>query len=160
MHSIIEQHFRSSYRSWVKRVYSRIKSEPDAEDVVMEAYARVLKYQHTFREGDKFDHWFSRIVGNAVKDWKREQHNQYGHAEIFNEEEYLIPDPAGKRDLLTTIQEEIEKIDKADQREILHLSFILGLKQREIIQITNNTSGSINMLIHKFKYKLREKYME
>jgi RNA polymerase sigma factor (sigma-70 family) len=160
MNKLLEEHFRSFYRSWVKRVYCRVKNDADAEDIVMEAYARALKYQHTFVVGNNLDYWFSRIIANTVKDWKREQHNQFGHTEVLDEDNHPIPDPSIKRDLFSTLQAEINKIENPEQVEILSLYFLLGYKQHEVVHITNATAGSVNMLVHKFKVKLKGRYME
>lgn len=161
VHNIIEENFRSSYRSWVKRVYCRVKKNEDAEDIVMEAYTRALKYQHTFIQGNNFEYWFSRIIANAVKDWKREQHNQFEHQEEFDEQEMApCPDPSIKRDLYATLSAEIDELEKPERAEIVHLYFILGFKPRDIMKITNQKSVIVNNTIQHFKGKMKGKYME
>ncbi len=161
MYQLIEEHFRNNYRNWVVRINHRVKNVPDAEDIVMEAYARALQYADTYDKDKPFDHWFSRIVSNCVKAWKREQHNQHAYAEEFNENEMNpVSDPSIKRDLMETLRVEIEAIDDPMHVEILKLHYLSGYKTKDIVMITNYTYGCVNMAIHRFKYKCKDRYME
>lgn len=160
MQTIIAKHFKFNYNTLVKRVkYRTGNNEADAEDVVMEAYVRAIQYKESFEMGSPFNLWFSRILSNCLKDWKREQFNQ-GCTESFDEEEVdPLPDPAEKKNLLDTLQKEIWAVEDENHREVLKLYYLYGFKLREVVQITNMKYQTANQIIHRFKNKMKEKHV-
>ena len=161
MYALIEQHFNNYYQTFIKRINHRVKNVYDAEDIVMEAYARALQYHNAYDGSKPFDHWFSRILTNSVKDWKREQHNQHSYAEEFNENEMkTVSDPSIKKDLLSTLSAEIALLKNEEHAAVLVLYYLLGYKPREIVQITDVKIKMVNYITQRFKYRLKEQYME
>lgn len=157
MQTIIEKHFKFNYRTMVKRVkYRTNNNEADAEDVVMEAYTRALKYKDTFEMGSPFNNWFGRIVSNSLKDWKAEQFN-HSISEEFDEQEIEpIPDFKLESQLLEIIHQHIQGLKNEQIKEILCLYFTHGFKTREVSQISDVNYNTVHSVIKRFKQSMKE----
>lgn len=157
MFKTIEEHYIKNYALLIKRFKRRAGTEWDAEDVVQEAYYRALKYSHTFVEGMNFQHWFTRIVINVLKD-------HYSDISCMDsvefDEELLEPDYHNSlpKDAQQVLKEEVEAITNSDHREVVNLYFIYGFKLREINQIVEMKYKNIDLIIQRFRKMLKEKY--
>ena len=159
MHTIIAKHFLFNRCTLVKRVKYRTNgNEADAEDVVQEAYCRALKYKDSFEMGMNFGHWFSRIVANAYKDWKREQYNHSLNEEFDENEVEPTEDSSVQDNLINRISQEIELLEDVEHKSILRLHFVYGFKLRELAQISPLKYREIVYIITKFKEQLKVRH--
>ena len=120
-----------------------IKSQVDAEDVVITSFTKVFKSIHTFRfqEEGSLEGWIRKVVVNDSLLWLRRRHN-------FNLTESLddaIPEP----DLSQFSQLEAEDIYKmianlpTGYRTVFNLNVVEGYSHEEIgalLSITQSTS--------------------
>lgn len=159
MQTIIEKHFKFNYNTIVKRVKWRTNgNEADAEDVVMEAYVRALRYKDSFEMGNPFNYWFGRIVSNALKDWKREQFNSTLTDEFEEDKSVPSKDTSMHDALIQKIALEIDALEEEEHKEVLRLSLMYGFKLRQVVQITNLKYKTIDQIIQRFKARLKEKH--
>jgi len=159
MHTIIAKHFLFNRSTLVKRVKYRTNgNEADAEDVVQEAYCRALKYKDSFEMGMNFGHWFSRIVANAYKDWKREQYNHSLNEEFDENEVEPTEDNSVQNNLIKRIAHEIDLVADTNHKEILRLHLVFGFKLREVVQITHLKYREVTYIITKFKEQLKVRH--
>ena len=120
-----------------------IKSQIDAEDVVITSFTKVFKGIHTFKfkEEGSLEGWIRKVVVNESLMWLRRRHN-------FNLTESLddaIPEP----DLSQFSQLEAEDIYKmianlpTGYRTVFNLNVVEGYSHEEIgalLSITQSTS--------------------
>lgn len=156
MFSIIEKHYRFNRDTLVKRVSFKLGSREDGEDAVQEAYARALKYSSAFEMGSHFNHWFLRILSNVVKDAISEKYNRANHVELDEEQVEGKEGEGWTKELLKLIEEEIEKVENEQHKEVLEFYFFGGLKHSEIVQLSPLTYHNIRYIIDMFKRRLRE----
>jgi RNA polymerase sigma factor (sigma-70 family) len=156
---IIEEHYRANHKKMVSRVIGRVpnKSRHLAEEVVQEAYARCMKYFHTFNpERKPFSTWFNYILNNACSDCMKIEGNS-GVAPIIYEDEdgdlnpqHLMDDLDIPLGLVVNIQEAMLR-QKPERYDVLNMFFNLGMKPREIAECTNFSYGNIRLIISRFK---------
>lgn len=66
----IGEYFKEGYGGLVKRIARRCPNPQDAEDIVMEGFARALKYKDSYRpEKQEIGVWIFTIVLNAYRDF-------------------------------------------------------------------------------------------
>src|SRR5260370_18634781 len=87
-------------------------NDPDAQDVVQEAYLRAFKFLSGFRGGDSRS-WLLRIVRNCFYDWLRRNRHEESGTE-FDEELHGKADETGTPDALL-----LEKADHELLREAI-----------------------------------------
>lgn len=155
----LEKHFKETYKTLVKIFkYRTDNNEADAEDIIMEAYARALKYKSSFDSSKEFSFWFNRIVINAYKDWKREKFNGSPHEELIEDKIEPVEKSEIREELLKHILSKIEEIDNEIHKEVISLNIIEGFKLKEIVQITNLKYKNVDIIIQRFKNKLKENH--
>jgi RNA polymerase sigma-70 factor (ECF subfamily) len=148
VNKVLEDHFKANYGRLMKRMRFRAGTDWDAEDVIQEAYCRALKYFKTY-DGEHLDQWFSTILNNTFRDYKR---NERGFSTISFEEEELdgvacssVPDR-----VMFEIKQRIEG-KPPEQREVLHRYFLESYTVREISEITGYALEAAFKLVKRFK---------
>jgi len=134
-----------------------LKSDPDAQDVVQEAYLRAMRFFRTFRGGDARA-WLLTIVRNAAYTWI--SRNRPGEAPRDFDDEQLL-DPA--------VPVDIELIRKADSaalriameelptefREVVVLRDLEGLSYKEIAAVADVPIGTVMSRLARARSRLK-----
>ncbi len=134
-------------------------SDPDAQDVVQEAFLRAFKFFGGFRGGDSRS-WLLRIVRNSFYDWLR-QHRRADLETPFDEEVHgsTVESPAPDAALL-------EKADKEmlhqalgalppEYREVLVMRELEGLSYKEIAEVAGVPMGTVMSRLARAREQLR-----
>lgn len=134
-----------------------LKTREDAEDVLVEAFFKVLTNLHQFKGEGSFEGWIRRIVVNEALMYLRRRHNFNMTVEISN---YDAPAPAKAVGRLAE-QDIMGMLDQlpTGYRTIFNLYVLEGYKHREIadmLGISINTSKSQLILARKRLQELLE----
>ena len=139
-------------------------NDPDAQDVVQEAYLRAFKFLGGFRGGDSRS-WLLRIVRNAFYDWlKRNRREETGTE--FDEELHSPGDETGAPDTLLLEKADLELMRKAIEdlpvefREILVLRELEGFSYKEIADIAEVPLGTVMSRLARAREHLRTLVIE
>lgn len=154
-HKTIEEHYRANFSTLVKRYKRALGSEHLSEDVVQEAYARCLKYQHTWDSSQEFAPWFSIILRNAFRDQLNSERGII--FEELDEFDFQIEDTTRIDDLRAAIDLYINRESLAHQ-PILRLFFLGGYTGKEISEITEFTQSNVRYAVSAFKKRFLLKY--
>lgn len=153
---LIEKHYRSNFNALRNRVSRRAESRHNAEDVVQNAYVNALTYQDTYDDKLSFDKWFSRILSNSLKKYKRD-HRMAGMVVDIRDMD-ILPAPSISqmdKNLLIKIKTMIDR-EPENKATILHLHFLKQYKPSEICDIVPETNGAIRNIIYRFRKTLVE----
>ena len=134
-----------------------LKTREDAEDVLVEAFFKVLTNIHQYKGAGSFEGWIRRIVVNEALMFIRRRHNFSMTVEINN-----IDAPAPAKAIGRLAEQEI--LGLLDQlptgyRTVFNLYVVEGYKHREIgdmLGISINTSKSQLILARKRMQELLE----
>ena len=137
-----------------------VNTKEDAEDILVEAFYKILTSLHQFREMGSFVGWMRRIVVNESLMFLRKRHNFRMTVEI---DEVQMP-------VTLTIEDELAAKDITDllqllptgYRTVFNLYVVEGFKHREIAEllgISINTSKS-QLILAKKKLKMYLKEMK
>lgn len=158
MNEVIERFYVAERDNLLRRLNYGAGSPEAAEDVLQEAFVRALIYWDTFDpENKELGAWFSTILKNALRDFKRDEW-LFGMGEEFDEELYDPQEMTLKEDeLIRKIYELVDgKIEP--HQEILLLYFDKHYSPKDIANMTPYKVKTIKQVIWRFKTEVQEKY--
>lgn len=136
-----------------------IKSPEDAEDVLVEAFFKILTSLHQYKGSGSFEGWIRRIVVNESLMFLRKRHNFRLTAEI-NDADYSTTTTVVNQLAVEDILGLLEKLPTG-YRTVFNLYVLEGYKHREIADILGisiNTSKSQLILAKKKMQDMLEDY--
>jgi RNA polymerase sigma factor (sigma-70 family) len=150
------------YHVAVYRYCLRMTSKPSlSEDMVQEAFTRVLKYARTFREGTNFRAWMFRVARNVCNDHYRKHRREtpLEEPEKRVSEEPLVAETLEHEEDLGRLRVALEQLPE-DRRELLILSRFERRKYDEIAQLLDCSVGAVKVRVHRAMKQLRDIYLE
>jgi RNA polymerase sigma-70 factor (ECF subfamily) len=144
-----------------------VRSRPDAEDVVQEAYMRAYRGFHGFA-GPDIRPWLLAIVRNAAYRWlsnRRRSANVISLDEALDRREEGLAEvaseaPNAEAELIREVDRAIVRNALAELppvfREVLMLREIEGLAYREIADITGSPIGTVMSRLARGRGELRK----
>src|SRR4051812_23656409 len=134
-------------------------NDPDAEDVVQEAYLRAFKFFGGFRGGNSRP-WLLRIVRNAFYDWLKR--NRCEEITPFDESIHDIAQEKPGPDTLLLTKVDHEMLHQAvaelpvEFREILVLRELEGFSYKEIAELADVPIGTVMSRLARAREQLRK----
>ncbi len=126
----------------------------DAEDLTQECYIRALRNWEAFDGAGSRQAWLFAIARNAQVDWfrKRTRESRVLRSCVDDRAE-AASESAG--DDHEAVWRSIARLS-ADQREVIHLRFAVGLSYAEIAAMLDVPVGTIRSRLHRGLETLRE----
>ena len=133
-----------------------------AEDLTQNVFLRMIKYRHTYREGNRYQSWIYQVARNVFSDHYQAHKNRRSDFMTIDKISDAMMDPEEG-----TEQVEREKILHrsmarltAEQRELLVLTRFQQMKYEEVAVLMETTVANIKVKVHRAIAKLREHYFE
>ena len=156
------------YRSRLYRyAFYRLRSETDAEDAVSECVLSAWKQIGSLRESDAFPAWIFRILSGCCGRLIRQQIQRREQISLDDATARDAAEPAdhsdsadhfagdaASTDTWLILQEALAQLSEED-RNILLLSTVGGLKSREIADLTGLAAGSVRSRLSRSLKKVR-----
>jgi RNA polymerase sigma-70 factor (ECF subfamily) len=152
--------------------YRLAGNEPDARDLVQEAFSRALEHSGAYDPTRPFDSWLLRILHNVFLDSMR----RHSHSRTVSLDAPAPVEDAGWADLLPgeepsaadelILKESVDLLQKAlarlpqTYRSAIALCDIEGLSYEEIAQVMAIPVGTVRSRIHQGRVLLRKSYEE
>ncbi len=144
------------YRRYVQRIYRYVYywvgDEPTAEDLTAEVFLRALESLTTYSyRGVPFVAWLYRIAQARVADHHRRRARR---GEKLPLDEGLISTEenlaalAERRETYKDLYAALQRLT-AEQRQVIVLKFVAGLKNEEIAYVLDKSEGAIKALQHR-----------
>lgn len=152
----IETHYRNNFNRLVKKMSFRAGSPAAGEDIVQTAYERAIRYKDSCID---FPKWFSMLLNNALRDFKREEN---GYTPIHEDEEEKAVDVSCPH-LPAYLVKEIDELIQTKsvvQIEVLNLFFRHEYTARDIAATTEHSYSSARQIVQRFRNELKELYGE
>ena len=134
-------------RAYVARV---IGSAARADDIVQEAYLRLLRTPPPIDDPGQLRAYLFRTASNLIHDhWRQQQRERKSSARHSNDPETVNPDLALRLDM-TRLFEQL----RPQQRQLMWLAYVEGADHREIAAALGLRERSVRVLLHRARRKL------
>jgi len=155
------------YRTPLFNFFVRLTGKaPASEDLVHDVFLRMLKYRHTFEDGNRFATWMYQVARNAHFDsWRKRQREVSLDGRETDGRESL-PSPEPTPDVKLRESQEVAFLQKAlagltmESREVLLLSRFQNLKYEEIARVLDCGVGAVKMRVHRALEELRDRFSQ
>ena len=138
----------SGLRAYVHRVAGNLS---DADDIVQEAFLRMLRTDLETDDEDQWRRYLYRIASNLIVDgWRRRRFEQHDHS---GTREPASPMPRYEDD--ATVAEIFAEL-KPRERALLWLAYVEGESHEEIASALHVGRGSVRVLLFRARRKLRD----
>ena len=152
--------------------YRLAGNEPDARDLVQEAFSRALEHAGAYDKTRPFDSWLLRILHNVFLDsMRRHSHSRTvsldapapvedaGWADLLPGEEPSAADELILKESLDLLQRALARLPTT-YKSAIALCDIEGLSYEEIAQVMEIPVGTVRSRIHQGRVLLRKAYDE
>jgi len=152
--------------------YRLAGNEPDARDLVQEAFARAFAHADSYDPTRPFDSWLLRILNNVFLDsMRRHSHTRTvsldapapvedaGWADLLPADDPVPADELVRRESVDILQKALARLPLT-YRSSIALCDIEGLSYDEIAQIMAIPVGTVRSRIHQGRVLLRKAYEE
>jgi len=155
--TLFERHHARLYRFCLRMTGNR----QAAEDLVQDAFMRMLKYRKTFRDDMVFVPWMFRIARNACVDHLRRAAAHRVHERQSQGEQAEAPaaEPAGDDERAQLLRRALLALP-VERREVLVLSRFEFKTYEEIARALGCSVGAVKVRAHRAIKQLREVYLE
>jgi len=160
---LFERHHRPLFRYFLRLTGNREFSE----DLVQDVYFRMLKYRHTYRDGNPFTSWMYQVARNVHLDGAQKRK---GESPLFEERhDKSTPEPAsGEPDPSEILRrrQDIGLLRRAlaalpvEKRDVLVLSRFQGLKYEQIADILACDVGTVKVRVYRAIKALSQIFFE
>ncbi len=134
-------------RAYVVRV---IGHAAPAEDIVQDAYLRLLRAPPPIHDPDELRAYLFRIASNLIHDhWRRQRREREVSDHTTAAPNMANPDPALKVDMARVFAQL-----KPQQRQLMWLAYVEGAEHSEIAAALGLRQGSVRVLLHRARHKL------
>ncbi len=155
---LFERHHMALFHHLLALTRNRAASE----DLVQEAFFRVIKYARTYNAGLSFPSWLHGIARNAYFDSLRKQRGETSMESIVGEMKSTdpMPEEAMSREQDTQfLQNALDQLPE-DKREVLLLSRFQNLRYEDIAHILECEVGTVKVRVYRALKELRARFCE
>jgi RNA polymerase sigma factor (sigma-70 family) len=128
-----------------------------ADDLVQEAFIRVLRFGKGFESRAAFSTWLYRITRNVCMDHLESETRNFKRSERMQSELNHESQPSVPNPRVDSIREALYRLSP-EKREVLVLSRYEGMSYKEIALICQTTVGAIKVRAHRAIRELRREY--
>lgn len=134
-------------RAYVVRV---IGHTAPAEDIVQDAYLRLLRAPPAIRDPGELRAYLFRVASNLIHDyWRLQRRERDAFDRGAGGPQTVSPNPALKMDM-TRVFEQL----RPEQRQLMWLAYVEGAAHREIAAALGLREGSVRVLLHRARRRL------
>lgn len=156
------------FERYQQRLYSfflRMTNQPTtSEDLVQVVFYRILKYRHTYRDEGKFTAWIYHLARKVAADHFRKNARVPTPADPTDLHAHPDSDPtpdhqATNADDLQLLRVALTRLP-IEHREVLVLSRLQNIEQKEIARLLDTTVGAVKVRVHRALKELRGVYFK
>jgi RNA polymerase sigma-70 factor (ECF subfamily) len=151
------------FNRYNKRIFNFLRQLTNdaeaAEDLTQNVFLRLIKYRHSYREGNRFQSWIYQMARNVFADHYRETKGKANYVEVEKIADHISNDDDNPEEREHQLHRSLAKLSE-EQRELLALTRFQHLKYEEVAVIMDTTVANIKVKVHRAIAKLREHYFE
>lgn len=155
-YSEVDRHYREHFKVLINVYASRLRGRHNAEDVVQEAYTKVLEHWETYKpELASFNVWFENVLKNCAKTHmtKEKMHGMVYDTDSVALLEASVDAGGFSASMLADIEREIAK-QPVPRQLILQLALFQQETYSEIAQALAVSQQYVKNTVSKFRKEL------
>ena len=134
-------------RAYVVRVLGHAAA---AEDIVQDAYLRLLRAPPPIRDPGELRAYLFRIASNLIHDaWRRQRRERDAFDRDASAPGTATPNPGLRLDMARVFEQL-----RPEQRQLMWLAYVEGAEHREIAAALGLREGSVRVLLHRARRRL------
>ncbi|MBS6628414.1 MAG: RNA polymerase sigma factor [Clostridiales bacterium] len=137
----------------VNFAYFRLGNLEDAEDLVQECMLKVFENLPALQKPEAFTAWIYKILYRDCATFLKRRAREQDNEDIENYTDILPADTAADFESIE-LRQALGQLAE-DERNIVLLSVVSGLKSKEIAQITGLTAGNVRQKLRRSLAKMR-----
>jgi RNA polymerase sigma-70 factor, ECF subfamily len=137
----------------LRTVYGILGDRAAAEDVVGEAFMKVVNGIARFDQARPFEPWFYRIVVNLAIDYRRKARRSEMRPDLLPMQSAPSAD-LDARELRIDVAAEIERLPRIE-RAVLVLRYYLDMDEDAMAAVLNCPVGTVKSRLHRARQRLR-----
>jgi RNA polymerase sigma factor (sigma-70 family) len=137
----------------LRTAYGILGDRAAAEDVVADAFLRVVDGIAAFRPERPFEPWFYRIVVNLSIDYRRKARRSETRSEMPSQRSAASAD-LDARELRILVAQKIEDLPRAE-RAALVLRYYLDMDEASMATVLDCPVGTVKSRLHRARERLR-----
>lgn len=157
---LFERYHRQLYRF----IFHMAGDKELSEDMVQNAFLRMLKYRKNFTGSGEFRNWMYHVARNVMHDHFRIDKRIPSHNSLYEFAETIAGEQSADGQLEK--QQELKILEIAmknlsdENRELLVLYRFQELSYREIALVLETTEGAIKVRVHRAMNQLKANYLK
>lgn len=139
-----------------------VNDEQDAEDLAQEAFVRLWKNLHTYKQEVKLTTWLYKIVTNQCLDFLKSRHGRQRKNKVDIDRSHFVTDHSTPEKEFQ--QQELSRIIHAvadeltpKQKAVFILRDLEGLSQEEVSETLSMSTGNVKSNLFYARQKMTEK---
>ena len=137
-------------------IYKLVENKNDADDLTQDTLIQMMASIESFNENNNFKYWLLQIARNKALDFLKKRRPIINH-EFINEIPDLNVRNHDQSDFNEMMQQYKGVINK-DEFDIITLHLFHGLKFKEIAELYDKTTSSVNNMYHRGSKKIRKQW--
>ncbi len=139
-------------------LYQMLRDKDVAEDITQNVFYKAIRYRSSYK-GGQFVSWIFKIARNLLSSHYQEKQRSFNNIKVDDLSEEI---EINKRDSTEDIAHlhSVLKTLKEEDRELIIMNRLQGMKYDAIAVITNSTEGAVKVKVHRIIKKLRTVYFE
>jgi RNA polymerase sigma-70 factor (ECF subfamily) len=125
-----------------------------ADDLVQEAFVRVLRYRDTFKARSGFGSWLYRVVRNVCLDHFEARSREETAVQELVTEQHVHMKSAPEDDRVGLLRVALNQLSP-EKREVLVLSRLYGFRYAEIAKTCGSNEGTVRVRAHRAFHELK-----
>tara|TARA_R110002020_G_scaffold287099_1_gene502559 strand:+ start:11866 stop:12354 length:489 start_codon:yes stop_codon:yes gene_type:complete len=154
----VEEMFDQHYEEMVSKMKGRVPNVADAEDIVMTAFERAVKYYDRYDHSRSAGAWLNTLATNAWKDWLKADRLKGMTTEV-NEQNGGEVSCTGQVDhMYQLLSGEIKRLRAGFKKDVLYRRFMMGLPFQLIAKTLDADKERVKKCILRHRQSMRDKY--
>ena len=137
----------------IRTVYGILGDRAAAEDVVAEAFLKVVAGISRFDQARPFEPWFYRIVVNLAIDYRRKARRSETRPDVLPMQSAPSAD-LDARELRIDLAAEIQRLPRTE-RAVLVLRYYLDMDEDTMAAVLSCPVGTVKSRLHRARQRLR-----
>ena len=134
------------------------RDKDSAEDLTQNVFYKAIRYRTSYN-GGKFVSWIFKIARNNLADHYQKSQRTKTNIEVESLGDLSMNGEYDGSEDVAHLYQALNLL-KTDEKELIVMNRLQGIRYDQIAEITNSTEGAIKVKVHRIIKKLRDVYFE